>query len=140
MATPYRTLDLAVFTGDTWAVRATQAAPPANITRLVLRDYGTRQPFRVKVIPVNGAGVQVVDTTTTLDFRLVKVFVDANGVEKTELLESIVEATGNEQAVGGGFTETDVDARDVVVASFPTITVGTAAALEIYVLRPEEQP
>jgi len=132
-SSPDRILDTSTFTGDTWAVRATQTAPPVDIPVFEALAAG---PFRVSITPTDSNGVQVVDTAAVFDYRLVRVFEDEFGRTKTMLLESEAEAASLITGGGGGMTETDVDAYDRIAVAFPTFVAGSAAFFEIRVTNP----
>jgi hypothetical protein len=117
-----RKLDLATFTGDTWADDPTLAEPPAAVPRLVANG----QPIRWCVYGMTSdklSAEQEVDTTTSISTCLIKLSrTRASG--GAPLVRACVAVSGT--VLAHDITEEDVSEGDVFVIGIPAITVGTA--------------
>ena len=123
------------FAGDTWAVKGSQAGPPAGFPLAVAvaahRQTGTLVPIRWRIIGY-AAGVPVTDLTARVDALLAIIAPDAAGVRTISIGPSLVDCKSVTQPLGIRL-EDSAHVGDVVAFAVPSLTgAGAATSLRIF--------
>jgi hypothetical protein len=116
-----RKLDLASFTGDTWAVKATLEVPGATVPRFI----ATGGPIDWVVYGMTTGKADAVieiDTTTSISTTLVTISRVPDG--GAALLTPMVATSGT--ILSEPIIEDDISTGDVFMLAVPSIVVGTA--------------
>lgn len=131
-----RTITLAGFTGDTWAVPGDQSGPPGGFPLAVaVAAPGQPSPFvsiRWRIIPYDAGGAPITDSTTTINALAAFLESDSSGQRTVALGPSLVDCKGAEQLLGLTLLDS-AKVGDVIAFAIPSLTdSGTATTLRIF--------
>jgi hypothetical protein len=122
-----RKIDLSGYTGDAWAGDATLAEPSATSVPRMIANGAPVEWVVYAMSSMDASATQVIDTTTTITTRMVKLATTPGTVNV--LVRPLDGASGT--ILSKPITEDDVRHGDVFVLAISAISVGTASYLWI---------